>query len=197
MDLHTEDGFKHFVYPHKRKIVTICSLFFRQKEDVEDAVSEIFLKLWQRRDDLCRVVNLDAHVFIVARNYCLDQMKIAGRRRKRFRIIIDEIERYRDDIAAYQADLLEVEFYEHGQKLLYEEMGDLPPKRKKVMDLHIKEQLSRKEIATRMGISTSAVKDHIDEAMKKLKERLRNKDLHCLLLLVALPAFYFLKKIFP
>ncbi len=50
----------------------------RDPHEAEDAVQEVFLKLWEKRNQLNRLKNPDAYVFRMTRNQCLDKLR-AGR----------------------------------------------------------------------------------------------------------------------
>lgn len=44
-------------------------------EDAKDAIQEIMLKLWVKRDKLENHPNVKAFVFLTARNHCLDSLR--------------------------------------------------------------------------------------------------------------------------
>jgi RNA polymerase sigma-70 factor (ECF subfamily) len=59
------------------------------------------------------------------------------------------------------------------QQMLYEAMRELPEQMRRCVELRVIHDLSYEEIAKVMGISTGAVKAHLNKAKKKLGERLR------------------------
>ena len=56
-----------------------CSLL-GSRQDAQDMVQDLYLKLWGRRDTLCEIESPKAYCFSVIRRQCLDVLKSAERK---------------------------------------------------------------------------------------------------------------------
>ncbi len=59
-------------------VVALCRQMLSDEEQVADAVQDIYLRLWQRRESLERVESARAFLLTTTRNYCLDRLKSLG-----------------------------------------------------------------------------------------------------------------------
>jgi len=178
MDLHDEEAFLQFFRQWKDPIKIICLRYFRQREDVEDATSEILTKLWLARDGLDKVKNVGGYVYVTATHHCRERVRREGRKIALIPLAADELTVHIDDANAWFADEQEAGVYRAWQQqLLYEGMEDLPPKRKAVMLLHYQLDLLPEEIAGRLKVRVSVVYDHLRKGRQKLLELIRKKNL--------------------
>jgi RNA polymerase sigma factor (sigma-70 family) len=63
------------VLPLQDKIFRLAKKFFNSVDDADDAVQEVFHKLWTRKEDIDSFKSLEAFALIVTRNHCLDTIK--------------------------------------------------------------------------------------------------------------------------
>ncbi|QTE21428.1 RNA polymerase sigma factor [Polaribacter cellanae] len=57
------------------KVYRMAYRMLQNNESAEDAVQEIMIKLWDRRNKIANHPNIPGFVFLTARNYCLDLLK--------------------------------------------------------------------------------------------------------------------------
>lgn len=57
------------------RIFSMVSRILGNRENAEDAVQEIMIKLWDQRRKIENHPNINGFVFLTARNYCLDLLK--------------------------------------------------------------------------------------------------------------------------
>lgn len=57
------------------RIYPMVARMLENRENAEDAVQEIMIKLWDRRKKIKNHPNITGFVFLTARNYCLDVLK--------------------------------------------------------------------------------------------------------------------------
>jgi len=69
------ETFKLKVLPLESRIFGLSIRLLANREDARDAVQEVFVKLWNRRNRLEEYKSLEAFAITVARNHCLDQLK--------------------------------------------------------------------------------------------------------------------------
>jgi RNA polymerase sigma factor (sigma-70 family) len=67
--------FNEKVVPLNRQLYRYAYRFLGNQEDTRDAVQDVFVKLWNMRDEMRTVDNLEAFSVRVMRNHCLDRIK--------------------------------------------------------------------------------------------------------------------------
>lgn len=124
--------------------------------DAEDAVQEVFLRLYTCKTTFDGPEHLRFWLIRVTINYCKNELKSPWRRR---RVALESL----PDQPAFQAP---------EQRELYQAVMALPEKYRTVLDLFYYEELSTREIARLLDIRQSAVTTRLARAREKLKKTL-------------------------
>lgn len=143
------------------------SLLGSDREEAEDIVQEVFLKIWQQRTSLNIHTSLAPFLFTSVKNRIYDQYRK------------NEVVRH-DDIAAagsYQTS----SYLEPDQLLMFKQLyvdmdlmiGMLPERTQLVFRMNREDQLSYEDIAQLLNISLHSVKTHMYRAIKFLKNAFR------------------------
>ena len=144
----------------------------------EDIVQEVFMRLWEKREELREIQNIQGYLLFSIRNKCLNLLV--------HQHVIDKYRQY--------CLLQEISDDEEEPETFIEEVGNLlnklPEKRRKVLEMSILESKSYAEIASSLKISLNTVKDHIKKAYAFLREEMR-KDISSPILFCA---FYYREK---
>ena len=143
-------------------------------EQARDVVQDTFLKLYKQEPEKVRQ-KVKSWLFTVCRNHCYDLIK---RNRKTSNLEEDEI----SYIASSEDNPFQVISFLEGReeidekiKILYSLIEELPSRQREVMRLKFQANLSYKEIAETIGISTSNVGFVMHSALKKLREDMKEK----------------------
>ena len=136
------------------------------REEAEDIVQDILLKLWQQRDELKGVKNLEAFAVTSARNLALDRMAKAEQRNVSF----EEVTHDRAD----EWQLSAHERMEHDERLqrVNDMINALPEKQRTVIQLRDIEGKAYKEIADMMNIAEADVKVNLFRARESLRKKM-------------------------
>ena len=142
----------------------------------EDIVQEVFMQLWLGRD------RLDEHRSLYNLLFTMTKHRIYDHFRRRY-----NLEALRRPLSEFDAVSDEAESPESG--LEAEQPGPtparpaaaMPPQRRTIFALSRQENLSRQEIARRLGVSVRTVDKHLELALREI--RLRIKDFQWVLLL--------------
>jgi RNA polymerase sigma factor (sigma-70 family) len=70
------NDFKIRALPVKNKLFRIAKRLLNNTEDAEDAVQEVFMKLWQRKDELDAYTSLEALAVTITKNHCIDKLRV-------------------------------------------------------------------------------------------------------------------------
>ncbi len=125
-------------------------------QDADDAVQEVFLRLFNYRETFESEEHLRRWLLRVAVNYCRDVLKSPWRRR---RVSWEKI----PEVPVFDKP-------EHAA--LYREVMTLPAKYRTVLYLFYYEELSAREIGELLGAGASTVTTRLARARARLRERL-------------------------
>jgi len=154
-----------FAELHQKYSVSIFSFikkFVHSSDIAEDLTQEVFIKIWQCRSRLADVQSLKAYLFVIARNHTLNNLKKAFRSEVAMAEVINSFVEERCDT---EEELLSKEYLTYLQKAL----DCLSPRSKEIFKLCREQGKSYEEVATALGISRNAVKNHMVASMKILR----------------------------
>lgn len=181
-----ESSFRLFYDTYRPKIYTIALRLSADENIAEDVVQDTFLKVWINRANLVNIDNIEAWLYIIAKNAILTLLK----RSEQYKLYASE--EVRDALLRVfpEADfaIQEKEF----QQILDEAISRLPEKQRQAYILSKQEYLKREEIAKELQVSPETVKSNLDKAMKSIRAycMLHLKDLPIILVL-----YFFSKKL--
>lgn len=138
-------------------------LFAPNRADAEEILQDVFLKLWEKRDTLPEIRSFRSYLFKMGRNHVLNYL----RSEKRWEAIPVE------EPVLPQPDPSEKIIIKEYYRIAQDAIADLPERRKQVFRLREEDGLSLDEIARVLGISKSAVKQHLYAASAHIRKYLR------------------------
>ncbi len=154
--------FKTSILPVSKKLLRFATHFLKDEELARDVVQDVFLKLWQKREILNEVENIEAFAMQMTRNRCLDVI------RSNKEVPIDEETGRR--LNAKTVDVhSKVELSETAQQI-GKLIGRLPDLQRNVMQLRDIEQMSYDEIAEITGLQVNAIRVNLSRARKKVRD---------------------------
>ena len=68
----TKTQFRHQVISLSERLFPMVSRMLGSNANAEDAIQEIMMKLWVKREQVGQHPNIPGFVFLTARNYCID-----------------------------------------------------------------------------------------------------------------------------
>ena len=148
--------FNAAVERHQTMVYRTALHALANSQDADDAVQEVFLRLYQRKGTFDGEEHLRRWLLRVTVNYCRDLLKSPWRKR---RVSLETLPE-------------EPVFQEPQEEELYREVMALPEKYRTVLDLFYYEELSVREIAETLGIKESLVTTRLSRARARLRERL-------------------------
>ncbi|MFC5271839.1 RNA polymerase sigma-70 factor [Adhaeribacter terreus] len=157
----------------------LCKSLFRMLRDAtiaEDIVQEVFLKVWEKRENLQMDEAVQSYLYRSCYNTALNFLK---QQKQSTDIETLEIPVAGGETAEKNLNLLETEAE------ILKAIDSLPPKTKVVFSLSRFEELSYKEIAERLDISQKSVEKHMGIALQRLRENLKEYLVAVLLLLLS------------
>lgn len=129
-----------------------------------DIVQEVFLKIWEHREELKSINNTDAWLTRIVKNKLVDFMRKASADDRLKATLWREIGNSRNETEEI------IEAKESGI-LIQEAVDELPPQRKLVYQLNRESGLSYEQIADRLSISKHTVKNQLSTALRFLQKK--------------------------
>ncbi|MNK26569.1 ECF RNA polymerase sigma factor SigW [compost metagenome] len=158
------------IYAHVYKML-------RDEDDAKDVVQEVFGNLWIRAASIKSTANVSGLLYIAARNKVFD---LIGKNKVRADYI-GEIASFMSDSGNAQMDTIDEK---RILEILEREIQKLPPKMREIFELSRKENLSHKEIASKLNISEQTVKKQVQNALKVIKPKLNDMGISIAFLLL-------------
>lgn len=152
--------------PVKDKMFRLALRLLVSKESAEDAIQEVFLKLWNRKNKLNDYANIEAFAMTVTKNYCLDQLK--SKKNNNLKLVHSNYEN-KDRSALDQLEtndqLKQISFI----------VDTLPEQQKLVFQLRDVEEYEYEEIAKITKMNETAIRVALSRARKRIREELLKK----------------------
>lgn len=170
-----------------KRLCAYAASFVTHNNIAEDIVSNVFLKLWEKRENLVIKESVSSYLFKSVKNSCLNYLK---REKSRKKLVSENDVNLLDLKIQYPLSdkypLAELIGQELEEKIKLE-IEKLPEQCGLIFYLSRFEELSHRQIAEKLGISENTVKVQIYRALTKL--RLGLKD-YLPLLILKFPDFF-------
>jgi RNA polymerase sigma-70 factor (family 1) len=147
---------------YNRNIYQFIFKYVHSAVMADDLTQEVFIKIWNSRKHLDHVQSFKGYLLITARNHTLNSLKAALRTETAMGEVVRNFVAHRK---ATDEDLLDTDY----AAFLQGELAKLPERSRTIFRLCRQEGRTYEEVAQELGISKSAVKNHMTFSMKVLK----------------------------
>jgi RNA polymerase sigma-70 factor (ECF subfamily) len=154
--------FKTNILPVSKKLLRFATLFLKDEDEAKDVVQDVFLKLWQKRDELEKVDNIEAFTMRMTRNRCLDVIRAS----KTIPINAETDRKMKEESVDVHSQFEFIESASQIKNLI----NQLPDLQRTVMYLRDIEQLSYDEIAESTELQLNAIRVNLSRARKKVRD---------------------------
>lgn len=156
------------------KLVRFSQAYVLSEHEAENIVQNTFLYLWENQDTLSSLNNVNAFLFTLVKNRCIDflrkQLK-EGNTQSLSDIQEKELELKLYSLQKFDENKLSQEEIE---QIITKAVDSLPPRCKEIFVLSRLEGLSHKEIAEQLNISKNTIEGQITIALRKLRVQLKD-----------------------
>jgi RNA polymerase sigma-70 factor (ECF subfamily) len=159
----TRADFNDLVRLHNRNLYGYAFRILRNQEEAEDAVQEIFIKLWNLGNKLDEYNSIGALATTMIKNFCIDQI----RKKKRF---LMEEDKQQDFHNADTVSPFEIMENRESEDILYHIIDQLPDIYKDVIRLREIEGLTYEEIAVKTDQNVNTLRVNLSRARKMIRE---------------------------
>lgn len=158
-----ESEFISFITPLQERLFRVSKRLLVSAQEAQDVVGEITLKLWEKRNSLSSVQNLEAYAMTMTKNFCLDRLK--SKQGSHLRLVHVNYEKATDSLSQ---DLEQKDSFSIVEKA----METLPEAQRLLVQLRDIEGLSYTEIEAVVCMKPTAIRVALSRARKTLKEHL-------------------------
>lgn len=145
------------------RLLRFCVQYVHSKEAAEEIVSDVFVKIWNRREELMKIDNLEVYLFVAAKNHSLNYLEQYSSLR------ITPLDSGLSQLSASVDPEKEMEWKEMQVKL-DREVNRLPDQCRKVFKLIKEEGFKYKDVAVILNISPRTVETQLFRAIRRLNE---------------------------
>ncbi|MDR3057499.1 MAG: RNA polymerase sigma-70 factor [Prevotella sp.] len=156
------------------KLIRFAKEYVGINEDAENIVQDIFLRVWERQDTICLIENINAYLFRLVKNKCVDYLRYRLSTEKYNKTVQNSFEAEMN-LKIQSLDRFDDSFMSEKsmEDIVNEAINSLPPKCREIFLLSRIEGLKYREISERFGISVNTVENQMSIALKKLRVKLK------------------------
>ena len=154
--------FLNTILPYKDTLYRLAKRLLVSSDEAEDAVQEVFLKLWKVRDKIDNYRSPEAFAVTMTKNYCLDRLK--SKQASNLKIVHNNYKNSENIERTIEGN--------EGVELVTKIMETLPEKQKMIMQLRDIEQFEFVEISQMLEINETAIRVALSRARKVVREQL-------------------------
>lgn len=157
--------FLETVLPYKDKLYRLAKRLLVSSEEAEDAVQEVFLKLWKGKGNIKNYKNPEAFAVTMTKNYCLDRLK--SKQAGNLKIVHNNFQNDENLQRKIESN--------DSVSLVFKIMETLPQKQRMVVQMRDVEQHDFEEIAEMLEMSEATIRVTLSRARKTIREQLIEK----------------------
>lgn len=159
------ETFENRVLPAKNKLFRFAFRLLGSAEEAKDVVQEVMIKVWNGRDQIGQIENMEAWCMRITKNLSLDRLRMQQRR------ATDSIEEGFEIRQEILTPHERTEIHENMQRV-NELIASLPEKQRQVIHLRDVEGYSYNEICDILELDMNQVKVNLFRARNTVREKL-------------------------
>lgn len=156
------DAFAEIYDLYKDRIFAFAFTLTKSKEIAEEATQEVFVKLWEKRDQINTEYPLTPYIKKITYNYIISFFRKVKLDKQLQQNLYRNMEALRN---SNEDEILQKEL----NKLYRRAIEELPQQKRTAYLLSREQHLSYEEIALQMGLSKNTVRNHMTEAIRFIR----------------------------
>jgi len=134
----------------------------KSREAAEEIVSDVFIRIWERRRDLEKIDNLKVYLYVSTRNTALNYIS------RHKRNVTNPIDEFQAEFTSIYFDPEQLLITADMLALIKRSIEQLPPKCKIIFRLIKEDGLKYREVAEILNISIKTVENQLAIALQKI-----------------------------
>jgi len=168
-----EQAFKMLFDLYKTRAYAVAFKLTRLAWASEEITQDVFISIWVSRAQLAQVKNAEAYIYTVIYNKVSRYLKKESNQTRILQLVAGNTKPYSNDTE-------ETVVVHDQQKLLWQAVQQLSPQKKLMYELHEVQGKSYDEIAKTLDLSPHTVKSHVLQAVKFIRNCLKDRVLFIL-----------------
>ena len=158
--------FKQRFMPHYKLLYRVAYQLTGNAQDAEDLLQDLYLKLWQKRDDLPDEAMKEAYLVTMIRHLFVDQRRLKHP---------DTSAELKEEASPPDERSLDRQIDSRDEARKMEGLiHQLPERDAKIIQMHLMEDRSYEEIEQDTGLSQGNIRIIVMRTKKKLKQQFNN-----------------------
>ncbi|MDF1574192.1 MAG: sigma-70 family RNA polymerase sigma factor [Bacteroidales bacterium] len=160
--------FKLMVMPYSSRLYRMAFRLMNNREEAEDIVQEVYVRLWGMRNDLSSYKSIEALCVRITRNLCLDHL-----RRRKVNQDAMKAEQFKENYhTETPSENLEKK---EDAELVHKLISALPEPQRSLVHLRHLEGKEYEEIAGMVNMNVNAIRVSISRARKQMREMIEKQ----------------------
>lgn len=161
--------FRKSVYPLRDKLYRFARRILEHREEAEDTVQEVFIRLWNNREKLDEYRSVEALAMVTTKNLCLDRVRSRKYPFENF----EDHRNFLENIPGEQAP-------DHSEVIgkIRKIMEGLPETQRIIMHLRDIEGYEFSQIAEVVEMNENAIRVALSRARKRTRDLLVNSEIY-------------------
>jgi RNA polymerase sigma-70 factor (ECF subfamily) len=158
-----EQAFELFFRKYNIRLCAFSNKFLNDIEEAQEVVQDMFIKIWEERDEIDPENSLKSYVFKIVQNLSINRLrrrKVQSRYTELYRLVYIE----NHEFSAHES-LLAREL----EAQIVRSIKKLPSECRKIFELSRSEGLKYREIADTLNISIKTVEAQMSKALRSLR----------------------------
>ncbi len=157
----TAEEFKNKALPYSRKLYPMLFRILKDQEETMDALQDLMVKLWTKRDELENCTNLHSYIYTMAKNHGFDLLK-----KKRPSVITEQEEHKILNFSDNGNEQETKEKFEHVRNVI----ESLPEKMRTVIQMRDIDGFTFEEIKDITGFEITYIRVILSRARLRVKQ---------------------------
>lgn len=159
-----EPAYKVIFFTYYNPLLRFANSFTNDRQCAEEVVSDVMMKVWEKRKTLTAIINLRVYLYISTRNTALNYLS------KQRKAEVLSLENLNIDFPSTAPNPEELMITAEMMRRINQAVNSLPPRCKLVFTLVKEDGLPYKEVADILNISIKTIDNQLAIALRKISE---------------------------
>jgi len=151
-----------------------AATYIIDKSEAKNIVQDVFVKLWETKQNLRKNTSILAYLLTITKNNCLDYLK---HKQVEYKFQKQAIQNHTElELNYYALKRLEIDLLDYNEivQIIEKTLSNLPPQCQQVFRMSRFDDLSNAEIGQKLDIGVKAVEANITRALKVFRKELKD-----------------------
>lgn len=167
--------FNQLFITYQSRFIHFANTYVRDWAVAEDITVDSFMYYWENRGDLSSDTNIPAYILTTIKHKCLNYLQHV----QIHEAVAEHLKKHA--LWALETRITTLEdcnpnelFSAEAMQIVNRTLATLPEQSRKIFQMSRFENMSQKEIAQRLGITTKGVEFHITKVLRELRKNLKD-----------------------